>query len=301
MRQRRPAHPFFLVLHSCLVEREKDIRKMEFRPCIDIHNGKVKQIIGGTLRDEGDQAAENFVSEKNAAWYAGLYRRLGLPNGHIILLNPPSSGYYAETLAQAREALAAWPGHMQIGGGIGAENAASFLDAGAGHVIVTSYVFREGRVDWEALERLRKAVGKEHLVLDLSCRKRDGGYWIVTDRWQKFTDVEVTAETLRQFASFCDEFLVHAADAEGKAAGAERPLIRLLADHAGIPVTYAGGIGSYEELQWIRDAGGNRLHVTIGSALDLFGGALDFRKVLEICATPAQTPQSSRERHSADR
>ena len=185
---------------------------MDFRPCIDIHNGKVKQIVGGSLRDEGDSASENFVSEKDAAWYARLYRKLNLPNGHIILLNPPSSGYYPETLAQAGAALAEWPGHMQIGGGITAENAASFLEAGAGHVIVTSYVFREGHIDWDRLERLRASVGREHLVLDLSCRKRDSRYYIVTDRWQRFTDTEVTPDTLRILSSFCDEFLIHAAD-----------------------------------------------------------------------------------------
>lgn len=256
---------------------------MEFRPCIDIHNGKVKQIVGGSLRDEGDVAAENFVSEKDAAWYAGLYRELGLPNGHIILLNPPSSPFYEETRKQAFAALREWPGAMQIGGGITAENAAHYLQAGAGHVIVTSWVFREGRIDWERLEQLRAETGREHLVLDLSCRKKEGSYYIVTDRWQRFTDVEVTPETLHTMAGFCDEFLVHAADVEGKAAGVERPLAELLAAHAGIPVTYAGGIGSYEDLRWLRSLGQEHLHVTVGSALDLFGGALDFRKVLRIC------------------
>ena len=256
---------------------------MEFRPCIDIHNGKVKQIVGGSLRDTGDAAAENFVSEKDAAWYASLYRGLDLPNGHIILLNPPSSPYYEATREQAFAALRAWPGAMQIGGGITAENAADCLDAGAGHVIVTSYVFREGRIDWERLERLKAETGREHLVLDLSCRSRDGSYYIVTDRWQRFTDVEVTAETLSTLASFCDEFLIHAADVEGRAAGVERPLVKLLAEHTEVPVTYAGGIGSYEDLRWIRETGHGRLHVTIGSALDLFGGGLAFEEVLRIC------------------
>ena len=256
---------------------------MEFRPCIDIHNGKIKQIVGGSLRDEGDAAAENYVSEKDAAWYARLYRDMNLPNGHIILLNPPSSPFYEATREQALAALRAWPGAMQIGGGITAENAAAYLEAGAGHVIVTSYVFREGRVDWGRLERLVAETGREHLVLDLSCRKRDSRYYIVTDRWQRFTDVEVTPETLRRFASFCDEFLVHAADVEGRAAGVERPLVTLLAERTEVPVTYAGGIGSYEDLRWIRDTGRGHLHVTIGSALDLFGGPLDFREVLRIC------------------
>ena len=256
---------------------------MEFRPCIDIHNGKVKQIVGGTLRDEGDTAAENYVSEKNAAWYARLYRSMDLANGHIILLNPPSSEYYEATLAQALEALAAWPHAMQIGGGVTAENADRFLDAGASHVIVTSYVFRDGRIDWDRLEKLSGAVGKEHLVLDLSCRKKDGRYFIVTDRWQKFTEMEVNRETLRLLEPWCDEFLIHAADVEGKAAGVERELVRLLAEHAGVPVTYAGGVGSYEDLLWLRDAGQGRINVTVGSALDLFGGPLEFRRAVDLC------------------
>ena len=256
---------------------------MEFRPCIDIHNGKVKQIVGGTLRDEGDAASENYVSEKNAAWYAKLYREMGLANGHIILLNPPSSSYYEATLAQAREALAAWPQGMQIGGGVTAENAAGFLEAGASHVIVTSYVFRDGRIDWDRLEKLSVSVGKDHLVLDLSCRKKDGRYYIVTDRWQKFTEMEVSRETLRRLEPWCSEFLIHAADVEGKASGVERDLVRILAEHARIPVTYAGGVGSYEDLRWLADTGNGRIHVTVGSALDLFGGPLEFRKVIGFC------------------
>ena len=256
---------------------------MEFRPCIDIHNGKVKQIVGGTLRDEGDAARENYVSEKNAAWYAKLYREMGLANGHIILLNPPSSSYYEATLAQAREALAAWPQGMQIGGGVTAENAAGFLEAGASHVIVTSYVFRDGRIDWDRLEKLSVSVGKDHLVLDVSCRKKDGRYYIVTDRWQKFTEMEVSRETLRRLEPWCSEFLIHAADVEGKASGVERDLVRILAEHARIPVTYAGGVGSYEDLRWLADTGNGRIHVTVGSALDLFGGPLEFRKVIGFC------------------
>jgi phosphoribosylformimino-5-aminoimidazole carboxamide ribotide isomerase len=273
---------------------------MEFRPCIDIHNGKVKQIVGGTLKDAGDFAAENFVSEQDAVFYADLYRRYGLRNGHIILLNPPSSEYYPATLAQAEAALAAWPGGLQIGGGINADNAADFLEKGAGHVIVTSYVFRDGRVSMDRLERLVAAAGKENLVLDLSCRKKDGKYFIVTDRWQKFTDVEVTVDSLCAFAEYCDEFLIHAADVEGRARGVERELVDILAKasekiseksadsrdgrSAGIfPITYAGGVGSFEDLRWLKSEGKDRINVTIGSALDLFGGGMEFHRVLEEC------------------
>jgi phosphoribosylformimino-5-aminoimidazole carboxamide ribotide isomerase len=257
--------------------------ELEFRPCIDIHNGRVKQIVGGSLRDEGNAAEENFVSEKDAGWYASFYREKGLRGGHIILLNPADSAYYAQTRKQAELALSAWPGGLQVGGGITAENAADFLEAGASHVIVTSYVFRDGRVSWENLERLVSEAGREHLVLDLSCRKKDGGYYIVTDRWQKYTDVAITAETIARLQGFCDEFLIHAADVEGKKNGVEQDLVSLLGRLDTVPVTYAGGVGSYEDVRRIKAAGKNRLNVTVGSALDLFGGPLSFEKILQIC------------------
>lgn len=256
---------------------------MKFRPCIDIHNGKVKQIVGGTLRDEGNQASENFVSSQDAAFYARLYRLRQIQGGHIILLNAADSEYYQETRAQALEALAAYPGGLMAGGGIHPGNAGEFLDAGASHVIVTSYVFRDGKIAWDRLEEMKRAVGQKHLVLDLSCRKRDGGYFIVTDRWQKFTDVEVTMETLEHLKSYCDEFLIHAVDVEGKASGIEKELVRLLAQMDGFPITYAGGVGSFDDLEALRREGLGRLDVTIGSALDLFGGAMEFEKVLAAC------------------
>ena len=256
---------------------------MRFRPCIDIHNGKVKQIVGGTLKDLDNQAEENFVSEKGGAWFAELYRRYGLSGGHIIMLNPAGSPYYEVTREQALAALAAWPGGLQIGGGITAENAAEFLSAGASHVIVTSYVFRDGKMDMGNLDRLTKAVGREHLVLDLSCRRRDSAYYIVTDRWQKFTDVRLTPRILRELSSACSEFLVHAVDMEGKASGIEAPVAELLGEYAGIPCTYAGGVGSYRDLELLRERGRGRVDVTVGSALDLFGGPLEFEKVWEYC------------------
>ena len=254
---------------------------MRFRPCIDIHNGKVKQIVGSSLRDAGDRAADNFVSEQDGAWYADLYRKHDLPGGHVILLNPPSSDYYPETLRQALLALEAWPGGLQLGGGVTPENAKRFLDAGASHVIVTSYVFSNGRIDWKNLEKLLDAVGKDHLVLDLSCRKREDAYYIVTDRWQKFTEEQVTPDLLQKLTGYCDEFLVHAVDAEGKASGIETELVEMLAGVDGFPVTYAGGVGSFADLETLRAAGQNRVDVTIGSALDLFGGSMSFLKVLE--------------------
>lgn len=255
---------------------------MKFRPCIDIHNGKVKQIVGGSLRDQGDQAVTNFSSELDAAYYARMYQSDGLKGGHIILLNPKSSDYYKETKRQALLALSAYPGGLQIGGGIDAENAQEYLDAGASHVIVTSYVFQDGMLKWENLDRLERAVGKERIVLDVSCRKKDGKYYIVTNRWQTFTDVVLDEQMLDELSGHCDEFLVHGVDVEGKAAGAEQDLVRLLGGWSRIPVTYAGGIGSLEELERFRDLSGGQLDFTIGSALDLFGGTIPYSRLLHL-------------------
>ena len=261
---------------------------MRIRPCIDIHNGRVKQIVGSSLRDREDRqegtAQENFVSDAKASYYAQIYREMGLKGGHIILLNSVKEEAYQEDLAQAKGALRAFPGGMQIGGGITPDTAGSFIDAGASHVIVTSFVFRDGKLDPDALKAMTRCVGRERLVLDLSCRRTsDGKYKVVTDRWQKFTEMEVSRETLRRLEPWCSEFLIHAADVEGKASGVERDLVRILAEHARIPVTYAGGVGSYEDLRWLADTGNGRIHVTVGSALDLFGGPLEFRKVIGFC------------------
>lgn len=257
---------------------------MEFRPCIDIHNGKVKQIVGGSLKDAGSRAEENFVSEQDAAFYARFYRESGIRGGHIILLNKEGSEYYEATKRQALLALAEYPGGLQAGGGIRDDNAAEYLEAGASHVIVTSYVFRDGTVDWDRLDRIRKTAGRERLVLDLSCRRKGGKYYIVTDRWQKFTDVALSATVLDELAGFCAEFLVHAVDVEGKTRGIEEPLVRLLGDWGGIPVTYAGGVGSFEDLSKLKELGRDRLNVTIGSALDLFGGKMNYKEVVKFVA-----------------
>ncbi|MDO4344593.1 MAG: phosphoribosylformimino-5-aminoimidazole carboxamide ribotide isomerase [Eubacteriales bacterium] len=253
---------------------------MRFRPCIDIHNGKVKQIVGGTLRDFGDSARENFVSRQDAAFYAKLYKKDGLSGGHIILLNPGTSAYYEETKRQALSALHAWPGGLQIGGGIRDDNAGFWLENGASHVIVTSFVFRDGKLDYENLKRISKAAGREHLVLDLSCRRKNGSYYIVTDRWQKFTDVEFSRETLEALSAYCGEFLVHAVDAEGKAQGIEASVAEVLGNWNGIPAVYAGGIGSFEDIEKLRLLGKNRVDFTVGSALDLFGGPLGYKDVI---------------------
>lgn len=254
---------------------------MEFRPCIDIHNGRVKQIVGGSLKDKDDRAQENFVADKEADYYARLYQAHHIRGGHIILLNPASSEYYEATRAQAMKALRAYPGGLQIGGGIHADNACEYLEAGASHVIVTSYVFQNGRINMENLEKIYRSVGREHLVLDLSCRKKDGAYYIVTDRWQKYTQECVNAETLDMLMAYCDEFLIHAVDVEGKAQGIERELARQLGEWGKIPVTYAGGVHSYEDIDLLAQLGKGRVHVTIGSALDIFGGSLSFEEIIK--------------------
>lgn len=253
---------------------------MKFRPCIDIHNGKVKQIVGGSLLDEGDRARENFVSEQTASFFAALYRDKGLTGGHIILLNPPSSEFYEKTKAQALEALSEFPGGFQIGGGITPENAEEYLKAGASHVIVTSYIFKDGRLYYDRLRTLKDAVSKEKLVLDLSCRKRGTSYYIVTDRWQKYTDVILNKETIEELSCYCDELLIHAVDVEGRAQGIEEEVAALLGRTCRIPVTYAGGVHSFADLKKLKELGRGRVDVTIGSALDLFGGSMRFEEVL---------------------
>ncbi len=240
---------------------------MQFRPCIDLHNGKVKQIVGSTLKDDDPGSLQtNFTATHPSSWFAELYRRDNLTGGHIIKLGPGNE-------EAATKALAAWPGGLQIGGGITAENGKEWLDKGASHVIVTSYVFSDGRVDEERLQKLVQAVGKKHLVLDLSCRRKGDDYYIVTDRWQNFTDVVISPETMDRFAALCDEFLIHAADVEGQCNGIETKLVKRLADWNTIPITYAGGIKDIKDMELIAELGHNRLHATVGSALDIFGGS----------------------------
>ena len=252
---------------------------MRFRPCIDIHGGRVKQIVGASLSDltGGSEAIDNFVSELGAEHYAELYKAHGLTGGHVILLDRKDSPAYSADLAQAKAALSAYEGGLQIGGGINDENARDFLDMGASHVIVTSFVFRDGAVDFDRLSRLTKAVGKERLVLDLSCKKRGDEYLIVTDRWQRFTDVALSERTMERLSAYCAEFLVHAADAEGRQRGIERGAAEILAA-SHIPCTYAGGIASEEDIALLGELTGGRCDFTIGSALDIFGGKVPFAR-----------------------
>ena len=247
---------------------------MRFRPCIDLHHGKVVQIVGGSLNDQDQQAVTtNFTSTDSPAHFARLYRDAGLRGGHVIALGKGNE-------QAALQALQAWPGGMQYGGGVTPDNAKSYLDAGASHVIVTSYVFADGRIDHERLAALVKTVGKQRLVLDLSCRSRDGRFFVVTDRWQKFTDEEVNATLLQTLAASCDEFLVHGVDVEGLRQGIQQELIVLLGRHSPCPVTYAGGVHQLADLDLVRELGSGRVDLTIGSALDIFGGAVKFADVI---------------------
>ena len=240
---------------------------MRFRPCIDLHDGVVKQIVGATLSDtEAHGLQTNFQAEKPASWFADRYRRDNLTGGHVIQLGKGNT-------AAARSALSRWPGGMQVGGGITADNAEKWLDAGASHVIVTSWVFHDGRIHMERLKRLTRKIGKARLVLDLSCRKQGDTYLVATNRWQTFTTEAVTYPLLDRLSDYCDEFLIHAVDVEGRCAGIETDLVAYLGRWAGLPVTYAGGISSQQDIDLIDSLGNGNINFTVGSALDIFGGS----------------------------
>ena len=235
----------------------------KFRPCIDLHQGQVKQIVGGSLNDQG--ADTNYVSPYDAKYYADLYRQHDLTGGHVIALGPGNK-------EQALLALKTWPGGLQFGGGVNAENAAEFLDAGASHVIVTSYLFENGQFSWQRLEQVKAVTGAERLILDLSCRRTELGWNIATDRWQTVTETAVNSDTLEQLSEHCAEFLIHAADVEGLQAGIDQELVEMLGKHCSIPVTYAGGARALQDLELVDQLSGGKVDLTIGSALDIFGG-----------------------------
>lgn len=255
---------------------------MRFRPCIDLHAGKVKQIVGSTL-GENRQPVTNFESSLSAAYYAERYKNDNLPGGHVIMLGSGNQ-------EAAFDALSHFPGGFQVGGGITPENAAQFLDAGASHVIVTSYVFEKGNIRWDRLQQLTAAVGREHLVLDLSCKKKGDDYRIVTDRWQYESQENITEHLLSNLKKTCSEFLIHAAHVEGMRSGIDEELVTLLSSIAPIPTTYAGGVRSLADLELIARSGKNQIDVTIGSALDLFGGTLSYEETVKWFAQQQNTP-----------
>lgn len=235
----------------------------KFRPCIDLHQGQVKQIVGGSLKDSG--ADTNYVSPYDAAHYARLYQQHDLTGGHVIALGPGNK-------EQALLALSTWPGGLQFGGGVNNENASEYLEAGASHVIVTSYLFDGGQFSWQKLEAIKEEVGADRLILDLSCRRTHQGWNIATDRWQTVTDTTITQDTLQQLSEHCAEFLIHAADVEGLQGGIDEALVSLLGKVCSNPVTYAGGARSLDDLELVEKLSNGKVDLTIGSALDIFGG-----------------------------
>ena len=248
---------------------------MRFRPCIDLREGRVVQIIGSSLIDKNSETLKtNFETDRSPGDFAKMYKEDNLPGGHVISLGPGNK-------EAALSALRVYTGGFHIGGGITPENAVAYLDAGASHVIVTSYVFSNGRIDLEKLKLLQETVGKDRLVLDLSCRKKGSDFWIVTDRWQKFTNEIISHGILNQLADHCDEFLVHGVDVEGKMEGIQTELIGILGKYSPIPVTYAGGVKALSDLDLVKEVGQNRVDLTIGSALDIFGGTVPYRNVVE--------------------
>ncbi|MDG1356989.1 MAG: phosphoribosylformimino-5-aminoimidazole carboxamide ribotide isomerase [Akkermansiaceae bacterium] len=238
-----------------------------FRPCIDLHDGQVKQIVGATLSDTGAAPTENFVSDQAPAWYAELYRKSELRGGHVIQLG-------AGNADAARDALQAWPGGMQLGGGINICNAVEWLEAGASQIIVTSWLFDDdGKFREDRLRELANEVGRENIVVDLSCRSTKSGWTVAMNRWQTLTTIDVTHATLETLAEWCCEYLVHAADVEGLCGGVDGELVELLGQWAGIPITYAGGVASMADLELVSERSGGSVDVTVGSALDIFGGS----------------------------
>nr|WP_106784845.1 phosphoribosylformimino-5-aminoimidazole carboxamide ribotide isomerase [Lysinibacillus timonensis] len=249
---------------------------MEFRPCIDLHDGKVKQIVGSTLGHSDKSVVENFISDKDSSYFANLFKQDGLTGGHVIMLG---SGNEDAALV----ALQTYSNGLQVGGGITADNAKKYIEAGASHIIVTSYIFHDGKLDMDRLNLLIEAVGKNHIVIDLSCRKKDGKWFVVTDKWTKFSDFEVNEKSISYIEQFCDELLIHAVDVEGKRSGMQEELVQDLANWTSIPTTYAGGVRSLEDLKKFEEISSGKLHVTIGSALDIFGGDLAYKDVVAYC------------------
>ncbi|KAF9363809.1 Enzyme that catalyzes the fourth step in the histidine pathway [Mortierella sp. NVP85] len=243
-------------------------RRSAFRPCIDLHSGKVKQIVGGSLNDKDEsQLKTNFVSSQPPSYYAELYRGHNLTGAHVIKLGPGND-------EAALECLQAWPNGLQLGGGITLENAQTWIDAGAAQVIVTSYLFPGAKFELERLQKLSAAIGKDRLVVDVSCKKV-GSEWIVAmDKWQTLTDMKVNKDSLDMLAEYCSEFLVHAADVEGLCKGIDKDLVKALGEWVTIPTTYAGGANAFTDLALVNSLSNGKVDLTYGSALDIFGGKL---------------------------
>ncbi|KAL2413674.1 1-(5-phosphoribosyl)-5-[(5-phosphoribosylamino)methylideneamino] imidazole-4-carboxamide isomerase [Exophiala dermatitidis] len=238
-----------------------------FRPCIDLHAGQVKQIVGGTLSTRESDLKTNYISHHPAEYFAKLYRDAGLEGAHVIMLGPGNE-------AAARAALAAWPGHLQVGGGITDNNAKEWIEAGAERVIITSFLFPNGRFSPERLQAVLASLDndKTKLVIDLSCRRKDDTWFVAMNKWQTMTEMEINKESIAQLEPYCSEFLIHAADNEGLQQGIDTELVTKLAEWCSIPVTYAGGARTVEDLDLVKKCSSGKVDLTIGSALDIFGG-----------------------------
>lgn len=251
---------------------------MQFRPCIDLHDGKVKQIVGSSLNQPNMNVIENFISEHDATHFAKMFAKDQLVGGHVIMLGSGNE-------EAAISALNAYPGGLQVGGGVRIDNAKKYIDAGASHVIVTSYIFHDGKLDMDRLKALVETVGREHIVVDLSCKKKDDKWFVVTDKWTKFSNFELNAQSIQMIEQYCDELLIHAVDVEGKRNGMQEDLVQDLTKWTTIPTTYAGGVRSMEDLKKFEILTDGKLHVTIGSALSIFGGNLSYEEVVNYCKT----------------
>ncbi|KAG7562912.1 hypothetical protein FFLO_01602 [Filobasidium floriforme] len=251
-------------------------QRSQFRPCIDLHGGLVKQIVGGTLGTDDSKLKTNFVATKPPKHFAELYREHDLRGGHVIKLGSGND-------EAAREALAAWPNGLQVGGGITESNAEEWLKAGAEKVIVTSYLFPSAKFSLDRLKALEKEIGKEKLVVDVSCRRRDDKWIVAMNKWQDLTDMEVNKESLDLLSQYCSELLIHAADVEGLCQGIDEELVTRLGEWVTIPCTYAGGAKSISDLELVDRLSQGKVGLTYGSALDLFGGtAVKFDELVAL-------------------
>lgn len=237
-----------------------------FRPCIDLHDGQVKQIVGGSLSADGSGLKTNFVSPHPPGHFAAMYRRDGLVGGHVIKLgagNDPA----------AKAAISAWPDAFHVGGGIDLDNAQPWIEGGAAKIIVTSWLFPDGVFSEARLAALAQRVSRNRLVVDLSCRRRGEHWFVATNRWQTLTDFAITEASLLALARHCSEFLIHAADVEGLCSGIDEALVAALGRWSTLPCTYAGGGKDIGDLQLVDRLSGGRIDLTFGSALDIFGGS----------------------------
>ncbi|RFU27409.1 hypothetical protein B7463_g8941, partial [Scytalidium lignicola] len=250
----------------------------KFRPCIDLHAGSVKQIVGGTLSDTNSSSLKtNFVSKLPASHFAKLYKENGLEGAHVISLGPGNE-------EACREALKEWVSGLQVGGGVTDQNARKWIEEGAEKVIITSFLFPGGKFSQERLDGVLASLGgdKSKLVIDLSCRRKDDTWFVAMNKWQTITDMEVNEASIKSLEPYCSEFLIHAADNEGLQKGIDTELVKKLAEWCYIPVTYAGGGRTIQDLDLVKELSNGKVDLTIGSALDIFGGSgVTFQECVE--------------------